>query len=306
MSVFAVTILGNNSAMPMHDRHPTSQVISYYEQLFLVDCGEATQLQMNRYKIRRNRIRHIFISHLHGDHYFGLPGLLNSYGLNNRTEDLWLYAPAALMPILDLQFKAGDTHLPFKLHFVPLEEHPLLFEDNRISVSCFPVKHRIPCWGFLFKEKRKPLKLDGNKLKRYDIPASFYHQLKEGADYITPDGAVIPNTEIAKPAPPALSYAYCADTAFDESIALVIKGSDMVYHETTYLNDNVEKAALRAHATTGQAATIARLAGAKKLLVGHFSSRYEFLDEFLIECQAVFPNSELALEGATYMVQANY
>lgn len=290
----------------MHDRHPTSQVISFYDQLFLVDCGEATQLQMNRYKIKRNRIRHIFISHLHGDHYFGLPGLINSYGLNGRTDDLWLYAPAALLPILELQFKAGETVLPFQLHFVALEQQQVLLDDKKIIVTCFPVKHRIPCWGFLFREKEKPPKLDAEKLQQFAIPSSFYQDIKAGHDYITPQGAVIPNHILTKPGPPPLSYAYCADTAYDEGIAAIIKGVDMVYHEATYLDAGADKAALRAHSTTRQAAKIALLSQAGKLLIGHFSSRYEILDEFLTESRSVFENAELALEGTTYLVKKEY
>lgn len=290
----------------MHDRHPTSQVITFYDQLFLVDCGEATQLQMNRYKIKRNRIKHIFISHLHGDHYFGLPGLINSYGLNSRTEELWLYAPAALLPILELQFKAGDTFLPFTLHFVALENQKILLDDKKITVSCFPVKHRIPCWGFLFKEKKKALKLDADKLQEYGIPSTFYQNLKDGQDYTKADGTIIPNQLLTKPGAPPLNYAYCADTAFDEGIATEVKGSDMIYHEATYLDDCADKAAMRAHSTTKQAAAIAVLSGAQKLLIGHFSSRYEVLDEFLTECKSVFDNSELAIEGVTYLVLPKY
>ncbi len=301
--MFAVTILGNNSALPMHDRHPTSQVVYAGEQLFLVDCGEGTQLQMTRYKIRRNRIRHIFISHLHGDHYFGLAGLLSSYGLNGRTEDLWLYAPAPLQDILELQFRAAETVLPFPLHFVPLQGDAVLFEDKRLTISSFEVAHRIPCWGFLFKEKEKPLKLVGDKLREYAIPSSFYGQLKDGADYITNDGTVIKNEWVTEAPSPPLSYAYCADTAYTESIAKKVQGVTLLYHEATYLADAEQKAFNRGHSTTVQAARLACQANAKALLIGHFSSRYEILEPFLEECLPVFENTSLALEGVTYLVK---
>lgn len=289
--------------MPMHDRHPTAQVVYTGEQLFLVDCGEGTQLQMSRYKIRRNKIRHIFISHLHGDHYFGLAGLLSSYGLNGRTEDLWLYAPAPLQEILELQFRAAQTVLPFPLHFVPLKGDTVLFEDKGLVISCFEVDHRIPCWGFLFKEKEKPLKLVGEKLREYAIPSFFYSQLKEGADYTTTDGTVIKNEWLTEAPPSPRSYAYCADTAYMESIAAKVRDVTLLYHEATYLADGEQKAFNRGHSTTVQAASLARKANAKALLIGHFSSRYETLELFLEECLPVFENTSLALEGVTYLVR---
>lgn len=300
--MFAVTILGNNSALPMYDRHPTSQVVAYNEFLFLVDCGEGTQLQMTRYKIRRNRIRHIFISHLHGDHYFGLPGLLTSYGLNNRTEDLWIFCPAPLEAIIDLQLKAAGTVLPYPLHFVALDKEAVIFDDKKIKVSCFPVSHRIPCWGFLFEEKPKALKLNPDMLRAHAVPSEWYGRLKSGEDFIMKTGKVVPNKALTLPAGPPLSYAYCADTAYDEAIAEKVKHVHLLYHETTYLDSQRDKAFLRGHSTTKQAAAIARQAGVCRLLIGHFSSRYEMLDEFLEETKADFENTELAVEGATYFV----
>jgi len=302
--VFAVTILGNNSALPMHDRHPTSQVVAYYEHSFLVDCGEGTQLQMTRYKIKRNRIKYIFISHLHGDHYFGLPGLLTSYGLNGRTEDLWIFSPPLLKEIIELHLKAADTILPYTIHFVTIQEEGVLVDEKKITVSCFPVNHRISCWGFLFKEKEKPLKLDPDKLRTYLIPSSFYPRIKAGEDYTNKEGVTISNAELTQPAERRLSYAYCADTSYNEAIAEKIDGVDLVYHETTYLDNNQDKAMMRGHSTTKQAAAIAIKARAHKLIIGHFSSRYEVLDEFLTEAKEVFDNVELALEGATYIISS--
>lgn len=286
----------------MHDRHPTSQVVAYYEHLFLVDCGEGTQLQMTRYKIKRNRIKYIFISHLHGDHYFGLPGLLTSYGLNGRTEELWVFAPPLLKEIIELHLKAADTILPYTLHFVVIEKEGVLVDEKKITVSCFPVSHRICCWGFLFKEKDKPLKLNIDGIREYLIPSSFYARLKMGEDYTTRNGSVIKNELLTQPAERLFSYAYCADTAYNETIADKINGAELVYHETTYLDSQQEKAFSRGHSTTRQAGAIALKANAGKLIIGHFSSRYEVLDEFLTEAKEVFENVELAMEGATYII----
>jgi ribonuclease Z len=299
--MLAVTILGNNSALPMHDRHPTSQLVTNGEQLFLVDCGEGTQIQMNRYKIRRSRINHIFISHLHGDHYFGLVGLLNSYSLTNRTEALHLFGPPMLSDILDLQFKAADTKLSFPLHFHPLGNNELILDEKKLTVSSFRVQHRIPCWGFLFREKVKLRKVDPLKAYQAGIPPEFFSKLKDGEDYIKKDGHRILNEEVTKPAPAALSYAYCADTKYDESLIKIIAGTDLIYHEATYLDDQREKAIERFHSTAKQAATLALQSNVKKLLLGHFSSKYEVLDVFREEAAAVFPNVEACKEGVTYL-----
>jgi ribonuclease Z len=301
--MFAVTILGNNSALPMHDRHPTSQVVTIDEYSFLIDCGEGTQIQMNRYKIRRSRIAHIFISHLHGDHYFGLPGLLNSFSLTNRTDDLHLYAPPALESILSRIFEVADTKLTYTLCFHPLEKDGLIMDGKKLSVHCFKVQHRIDCWGFLFREKEKLRKVDTLKAKEYLVPSSFYSRLKEGEDYTRPDGSIIANTLVTRPAPYAKSYAYCADTKYDENIAEIVKGTSLIYHESTYLQEHEDRAALRFHSTAGQAATIAQKAGVSNLIIGHFSSKYNDLTPFLEEASAIFPNTELALEGTTYLVR---
>jgi len=300
--MFAVTILGNNSALPMHDRHPTAQVVTYDEHLMLVDCGEATQMQMTRYKIRRSKIHHIFISHLHGDHYFGLAGLLNSYSLNGRKDDLHLYASPPLMEILHLQFQAANTELTYHLHFHPLTAEGRIMEEKKYTVDCFPVTHRIACWGFLFREKEKLRKLIPEKLKEFAIPSNFYSRQKTGEDYIDRDGNVILNDWVARPGGQARSYAFCADTKYEENIIERVKGVNLLYHESTYLDDLRERARLRFHSTAKEAATIALKAGVGRLLIGHFSSKYEELDEFQIEAERVFANSELALEGVTYRV----
>lgn len=300
--MLAVTILGNNSAIPAFDRHPTAQVITLDDHLFLIDCGEGTQTQMNKYKIRRSRINHIFISHLHGDHYFGLIGLITSMGLLGRHQDLNLYGPAQLIDIFNLQLQVADTQLPYKLLFHPLVDEGILVKENRFEVSCFRVFHRIECWGFIFRQIRPPRRVNPEKAKASGIPASFFDRLKWGENYENQQGLTIQNVAVTDPAPKSKSYAYSADTIYNPEIARKVGGVDMLYHETTYLKDLEERAGKRFHCTTVQAASIAKSAGVLKLLIGHFSSKYDKLDEFEKESREIFPNTDLALEGVTYLV----
>lgn len=300
--MFGVTILGNNSALPAYDRHPTAQVVTLNDQLFLIDCGEGTQMQLSRYKIRRSKINHIFISHLHGDHYFGMPGLITGMGLLNRETDLHIYAPPQLKEILCMLFKVADTNLPFKLHFHSIEKEGLIADEEKFSVECFSVQHRIPCRGFIFREKRKPRKINRDTIHQYPIPVTFYDRLHYGEDFITPEGELIKNEWVTIANTPSKSYAFCADTIYDETIAEKIRNVTMVYHETTYLKTLESHAAARFHSTTVQAGNIALMADAKKLLIGHFSSKYEKLDDFLHETREIFPHVQLALEGVTYLV----
>lgn len=300
--MLALTILGNNSAIPAFDRNPTSQVLMTAEESFLIDCGEGTQLQMQRYKVRRSKINHIFISHLHGDHYFGLVGLLTSMSLLQRTHELHIHCPAPLEEIIRLQFRAADTHLSYPLHFHHLKEEGLIVDGKKIQVFCFNVRHRIDCWGFLFRQKKNPRKINATNAFEKKVPTSFYEKLQQGYDYVDENGVTIPNLEVTVPAPAAKSYAYCADTIFHEALADKVRAVDLLYHETTYLKDQYDRAAARFHSTTIQAAEIAKLAGVKKLLIGHFSSKYETLDEFLIEATEVFENTELAIEGVCYSI----
>lgn len=300
--MFAVTILGNNSALPAYDRHPTAQVVTLNDQLFLIDCGEGTQMQMARYKIRRSKINHIFISHLHGDHYFGLIGLLTSMGLLGRDNPLHLYAPAPLEKIIALQLEAASTTLPFTLHFHPVTGPGQILDNPKFSVEAFATQHRIPCFGYIIREKRNPRRIHKEKVVAYNIPAAFYDQLKQGADYVTKDGTVIQNELVTLPNLAPRSYAFCADTIYDEQIAETVRGVNLLYHETTYLADQAERAASRFHTTTAQAAAIASKAGAEKLLIGHFSSKYETLDAFLAETKQFFPQTQLATEGTTFLI----
>lgn len=300
--MLAVTILGNNSAVPAFNRHPTSQVVTTDGTSFLVDCGEGTQTQMMLYKIRRSKISHIFISHLHGDHYFGLIGLLNSFGLLNRIPDLHLFAPAPLKEIIDLQLKVANNELPFNLQFHPITEERLLVDEEKYSIRCFRTNHQIECYGFSFAEKKKPRRLLPEKAKEYGIPSLFFEKLTMGEDYARKDGSIVKNEWVTEEGAKGKVYAFCADTKYYEPIIPHIKNADLIYHETTYLNNLAERAALRFHSTSGQAALIAQKAEVKKLLIGHFSSKYEKLDEFEKEAREVFANTDLALEGVTYRV----
>ena len=302
LHLLALTILGNNSAIPAHGRNPTAQVLQTNDENYLIDCGEGTQNQLTKYKIKRSKINNIFISHLHGDHYFGLIGLLTSMGLLGRTNDIHIYAPKLLEQIIQLHLDAANTTLPYKIYFHALTDDGEIANDKKLAVTAFKVSHRIECYGFLFKEKKNPRSIVLEKVKMYEIPEAYYGELQKGKDYTTKKGTIVSNEDVTEPATAARSYAYCADTIYDETIAEKIKGVDLVYHETTYLKDLEERAAARFHCTTTQAGNIAKLAGAKKLLIGHFSSKYEILDDFLTETKAVFENTELALEGACFKV----
>lgn len=300
--MLALTILGNNSALPAFDRNPTAQVLQTAEESYLIDCGEGTQMQLAKYKIKRSRIHRIFISHLHGDHYFGLIGLISSMNLLGRIHELHIHGPKALEEIIKLQLKVSDTTLSFKLHFHALKKEEQIVDDKRLTVECFRTKHRVECWGFIFREKKNPRKLHAEKAAAFEIPAVYYDKLQQGFDYTRKDGTIIKNEDVTTAASRGKKYVYCADTIYDEDLVDIVKHADLLYHETTYLKDAADRAASRYHSTTVQAAAIAALSNAKKLLIGHFSSKYETLDEFLTEAKEVFDNTELALEGTCYKI----
>ena len=300
--MLGLTILGNNSAVPAFDRHPTSQVVTMDGDLFLVDCGEGTQIQMIKYKIRRSRISHIFISHLHGDHYFGLVGLINSFGLLNHLQDLHIYAPSPLQEIIEWQLKVASTTLPYNLYFHTITKEGTLADEEKFTIKCFLTNHRIECYGFSFHQKKGRRKLIAEKAKEYEIPVAFYDKLKDGEDYIKKSGELIKNDWVTEEGTAGKTYAYCADTKYDESIIPHIQDADLIYHETTYLDALQQRASDRFHSTSKQAALIAKKANVKKLLIGHFSSKYDTLEEFEVEAREVFLNTELALEGVTYRV----
>ncbi len=300
--MFGVTILGNNSAIPSHDRHPTAQVVTIEDQILLLDCGEGTQMQFNKYKVRRSKITYIFISHLHGDHYFGLIGLITSMALLNRVDDLHIYGPKNLQQIIEIQLDAAGVILPFKLTIHAITETKMIVDEKKFTVHCFPALHKIECWGFIIKEKKNPRRIDLEKTIAAEIPKSYYEELKKGHDYITKDGTTIVNESVTIPNAVPKSYAFCADTRYDESILEHIKDVTLLYHETTYLKDQPEKAFERFHSTTEQAATIALKANAGNLIIGHFSSRYDTITSFLNEAKVIFPNTKLAKEGTTFTI----
>lgn len=301
--MFGLTILGNNSALPAFNRHPTAQALTYDGQIFLIDCGEGTQLQISRYKVRRSHINHIFISHLHGDHYFGLIGLITSMGLMGRHAPLHIYSTAGLEEIIKMQLAVAAAFMPYELHF---HVHPVaggnLLNDGKMEVSCFPVKHRITCYGFLFKEIRKPRKINMEAVKEFAIPTSEYPRLQAGEDYVSEGEATIANEQLTLPSIRARSYAYTADTLYDPSIIPYFRGADLLYHEATYLHELHVKAGQRFHATARQAALIAQQAQVNRLLIGHYSSQYETTDELLREAKEVFENTNASVEGITYRV----
>lgn len=300
--MFAVTILGNNSAVPAFDRHPTSQVVTLDGANYLVDCGEGTQIQLIRYKIRRSRISHIFISHLHGDHYFGLVGLISTLSLLGHQQVLHVFGPSPLREIIEMQLKVADTQLCFPLHIHHITGPSVLLDNEKLTVKCFPVNHRVECYGFAFQEKKQLRKLLPEKAREYEIPSVFYDRLTKGEDYLRKDGLLVKNELVTLPGEPGRSYAFCADTRYDESLIPHVAGFDMIYHETTYLDNFRDRAELRFHSTTRQAATLAQKAGVKKLLIGHFSSKYDTLEEFETEAREVFPDTEIAREGVCYEI----
>ncbi|MBK9733060.1 MAG: ribonuclease Z [Chitinophagaceae bacterium] len=300
---FEVTILGSNSALPAHGRHPTSQVLNHNEKLFLIDCGEGTQIQLTNYRIKRSKINQIFISHLHGDHYYGLIGLLTSYHLLKRVEPLHLFCPKGLKEILDLNFKYSDTHLTYELvvHEIDCSSSKLVFENEHLSVTTIPMKHRIPCCGFLFREKARDRRILPEKLEQFEIPLSNIVDLKAGKD-VTVGGRTIANHELTGEPPAPRCYAFCSDTLYSEHFLTQVKGVDLLYHEATFMEESAERASLTFHSTTLQAAKIALKAEVKKLLIGHFSAKYEDLQLVLQEAASIFPDTQLAIEGLTIQI----
>lgn len=300
---FTVTILGSGSATPTLTRHATAQLLCHENEHCLIDCGEYTQVQLLRYKLRPGRLKYIFISHLHGDHYFGLIGLLTSLSLGQRKDDLWLFGPAGLDEIITLQLKYSDTRLSYHLHFQAVDTelaYPLL-DTESFTVESLPLRHRVPCAGFLFREKPPKRNLI-KELLPPDLPFEVLHRLKEGSDVSLPDGRVLRSETYTRPGLPPRSYAFCSDTVFHEDLAELVRGVDLLYHEATFGQELHLRAAQTFHSTARQAAQLARLAGAKRLLLGHFSSRYKDLTPLLDEAKAVFPATELALEGSVFSI----
>ncbi|RNL52278.1 ribonuclease Z [Pedobacter jejuensis] len=299
---FEVTILGSSSATPVFNRNPSAQLLNCNEKYYLIDCGEGTQQQLTKYNLKATRIDYIFISHLHGDHYFGLIGLLSSLHLNGRTKSMQIFGPKPLLEILEIQFKYSDTVLRYPIEFFPIEanESFKIFENSELTVKTIMLNHRIPTTGFLFEQKPRQRKLI--KEKADEIPMAYYTALKKGIDVELPDGKIIKSEDYTTPADPPKSYAYCSDTMYDERYFSTIKDCDTLYHEATFLHELLDRANETHHTTALQAGEIANVVGAKKLLIGHFSSRYKTLQMLLEETQSVFENTELAIEGRTFQL----
>jgi len=296
---FELLILGSSSASPTSERNPSGQLLNICERYFLIDCGEGTQMQLRRYRAKFQSIDHLFISHLHGDHFFGLPGLISSMHLLGRKQDLNIYCPAGFKEILEVINKNSDTRRTYKInwHFTDNEPMRLLFEDQKVQVYSFPLQHRIFCTGFLFKEKTLPRKIDKYKLEQLNISFADILNLKAGNDVVNKDGELIKNKDATLDPAPSRSYAYCSDTIYDPDIVKYVEGADLLYHESTFLNDHLERAKKTFHSTAFQAAQIASAANVKQLLLGHYSARYTQLDGFVAEAQAAFANALLAIDG---------
>lgn len=304
MAEFDINILGCGSALPTTRHLATSQVVDLRDKLYMIDCGEGTQVQMRRMRIRFGRLAHVFISHLHGDHCFGLPGLISTLGMLGRTGELVVHGPKEvedyLRPVMDL-FCRG---MEFEVRFNPVDthSHSLVMEDRSLSVYSIPLKHRIPTCGYLFAEKPKEAHIIREMTDFYQVPVRCMKDIKRGQDYVTPDGEVVPNFRLTRPAAPPKRYAFCSDTAYNRSIIPIIEGVDLLYHEATFAECDLARAKETFHSTARQAAEIARDAHVKRLVIGHYSARYENLSELHREAEAVFPGTVLGNEGMVIKV----
>jgi ribonuclease Z len=299
MEKFELHILGCGSALPTTRHFATSQVLNVRDKLFMIDCGEGCQMQFRRSRLKFSRLNHIFISHLHGDHCFGLLGLISSFGLLGRTADLHIYSPAGLEELLQPMLKFFCDNLPYKVFFHAFEtKRPtLIYEDRSLTVTTIPLKHRIACCGFLFAEQPTLNHIIRDMVDFYEIPLYELNRIKSGEDYVTADGTVVPNARLTIPANPPRKYAYCSDTIYRESVIEQIKEVNLLFHEATFAQKEQARARETFHTTAAQAATIAKKANVKQLVIGHFSARYEDESVLLEEAQMVFPETILAREN---------
>ncbi|MDB2493388.1 ribonuclease Z [Flavobacteriaceae bacterium] len=297
-----LSILGCYSATPRIIAHTTSQVLETRGHLFLIDCGEGTQVELRRHKIKFNQIKHIFISHLHGDHYFGLVGLISTFRLLTREMDLHIYGPKGLKEVITLQMKLANSWTNFKLIFHELssKSSDLIYEDEKVSVHTIPLDHRVYTNGFLFKEKPFERKLDIDKAEALNIDKAYFRKLKQGDDVVNEQGRIIPNAEVTFEGHQPKSYAFCSDTAYKEDIIPIIKGVDVLYHESTFMDSHEHLCAKTKHSTAKQAATIALKANVKQLILGHYSTRYGSLEGFKTEAETVFKTVLLAEDGKVF------
>ncbi|WP_373075464.1 ribonuclease Z [Zeaxanthinibacter enoshimensis] len=297
-----VHILGCYAATPRTLTNPTAQVLEIKNHLFLIDCGEGTQVELRRQKIRFSRINHIFISHLHGDHFFGLPGLVASFRLLGRQKALHIYGPKGIKEAITLLLKLGNswTNYPLLFHELVEDQPVTLYEDEVVSVDTIPLDHRIYTNGFLFREKPSPRKLNVEATRKYRIPKEYFQLIKQGNNYELKDGSLISNRELTLDPPAPMSYAYCSDTAFNPRIVPQISGVRVLYHESTFLRTEHQLALKTGHSTAAEAAEIARQAGVAHLILGHYSTRYRDIEKFRQEAQTVFPEVLLAEDGKSF------
>jgi ribonuclease Z len=301
-----LTILGNSSATPTLNRFPSAQYLNMLDHHILIDCGEGTQMQLRKYKIKKSKLHYIFISHVHGDHILGLPGLIFSMNLNSRIEPLHIFGPASLFEILDMFLKHSDTRLRFDIvkHITDDSKREVIFENMLIKVTSFPLYHRIPTTGFIFEEQSRLRKLNIEACERYHIPFTFYNDIKRGKDFISADGKTeISNEKLTYDSGLPIRYAYCSDTSYDKRVINEVRDVDWLYHESTFLHEKLERAIETKHTTAKQAGMVAKEANVKNLLIGHFSSRYEDLNELLEEAKTEFPQTEIAEEGITFVFE---
>lgn len=299
MEKFEVHILGCGSALPTTRHLATSQVINIREKLFMIDCGEGAQVQLRKSRLKFSRLNHIFISHLHGDHCFGLMGLISTFGMLERTANLHIHCHADLQRILEPQIEFFCKGMPYNVVFELFNpgEQAVIYDDRSVSVETIPLRHRVPCCGFLFREKPTPNHIRRDMIDFYQIPTYLINRIKNGEDYVLEDGTVIPNTRLTIPSDPPRSYAYCSDTCYLPRICEQIKGCDLLFHEATFAAADAKRAKETFHTTAHQAAEIAKMAQVKKLVIGHYSARYEDESILLKEASEVFPQTILAQEN---------
>lgn len=297
-----LTILGCYAATPRTFTNPTSQILEIKNRLFLIDCGEGTQVQLRKNKIRFSKINHIFISHLHGDHFFGLIGLVSTFTLLNRNTDLHIYGPKGIKEIIKLQLRLSNSWTNYGLHFHELEskESEVIFEDDKVIVRTIPLKHRVYTNGFLFEEKIDKRKLNTDAVQNYEIDKCYFQNIKNGKDITLGDGRLIENAQLTFDPKPPLRYAFCSDTGYTEAIIPLINGVDVLYHESTFLESEERLAGKTMHSTAKEAATIAFKAKVKQLVLGHYSTRYENINLFKEEAETIFPEVLLADDGRSF------
>ena len=298
MEKFELHVLGCGSALPTTRHFPTSQIVNVRDKLFMIDCGEGAQLQFRKSRLKFSRLNHIFISHLHGDHCFGLLGLISTLNLLGRTAELHIHSPKGLEDLMIPMLDFFNRQMTYKVlfHEFGTKEAAVVYEDRSLTVTTIPLRHRMPCCGFQFAEKPSPNHILRDMIDFYRVPVYELNRIKNGADYVTPEGEVIPNARLTRPSAAPRRYAYCSDTIYLPSVTEQIKGVDLLFHEATFAEDAAPRAKETFHTTASQAARIARDAEVKKLLIGHFSARYDDEQVLLDEARAVFPNTQLAKE----------